>query len=180
MVADRNAGFERLYELLDWLALEFYDDNRLLFIGADENKDRPPESLNFNSANFSEIMPEVRDLTGEVVREPWTYWPKVDVTITASDSVTRSKAQTLQVLQALTAAQVTQENWKLFAAELDLLDIPGKQDIIDSWRQQFENPMMMGAGMPMDGGGPAVPMPTGQEQSPGAQHLPLMGGEPIV
>ena len=32
--ADRDAGFERLYELLDWLALEFFDDDRMLFIGA--------------------------------------------------------------------------------------------------------------------------------------------------
>ena len=30
--ADRNAGFCRLYELLDWLALEFFDEDRLLFI----------------------------------------------------------------------------------------------------------------------------------------------------
>ena len=176
--SDRNKGFERLYELLDWLALEFYDDNRLLFIGADDAKDRPAETLNFNSANFAETMPAVRDLTGEMVREPWTYWPKVDVTITATDSVARSKAQTLQVLQALTQAQVTAENWRLFAAQLDLLDIPGKQEIIDQWKQQFENPMMgmMGA---MGGGGGALP-PTQPQGIPGAQTLPLMGGEPIV
>jgi len=33
--ADRTAGFERLYELIDWTALEFYDDNRLIFLGAE-------------------------------------------------------------------------------------------------------------------------------------------------
>ncbi len=175
--ADRNAGFERLYELLDWLALEFYDDDRMLFIGADPSHDRPAEAMTYNSNDLSQVMPAVRDLSGEIVREPWTYWPKVDVTITASDSVTKSKAQTLQVLQALTQAQVTPENWRLFAAQLDLLDIPGKQEIIDQWQQQFNNPMMMGAGMQAGGGG--MPMPT-QEQIPGAQTLPLMGGEPIV
>ena len=176
--ADRNAGFERLYELLDWLALEFYDDNRMLFIGADPDHDRPPEAMNFNSNDFSQVMPAVRDLSGEVVREPWTYWPKVDVTITASDSVTKSKAQTLQTLQALTQAPVTAENWRLFAAQLDLLDIPGKQDIIQAWKDQFANPMM---GMPgMDAKGAGAPMPGGPQQIPGAQSLPLMGGEPIV
>lgn len=175
--ADRNAGFERLYELLDWLALEFYDDNRMLFIGADPDHDRPAEAMTFNSNDLSQVMPEVRDLSGEIVREPWTYWPKVDVTITASDSVTKSKAQTLQTLQALTAAPVTAENWRLFAAQLDLLDIPGKQDIIDEWKQRFANPMM-GTGMPAAGGG--APMPGGPQQIPGAQSLPLMGGEPIV
>jgi hypothetical protein len=177
--ADRNAGFERLYELLDWLALEYYDDDRMLFIGADPSHDRPAAAMNYNSNDLSQVMPEVLDLNGEVVRESWTYWPKVDVTITASDSVTKSKAQTLQVLQALTQAQVTPENWRLFAAQLDLLDIPGKQEIIDQWQQQFENPMMgaMG-GMPTQGGAPA--MPGAPEQIPGAQTLPLMGGEPIT
>ncbi|MDR3599381.1 MAG: hypothetical protein P4L49_02680 [Desulfosporosinus sp.] len=33
--ADRTAGFECLYELIDWIALEFYDDNRLIFLGAE-------------------------------------------------------------------------------------------------------------------------------------------------
>ncbi len=33
--ADRTAGFERLYELIDWTALEFYDDARMIFLGAE-------------------------------------------------------------------------------------------------------------------------------------------------
>ena len=78
--ADRNAGFERLYELLDWLALEFFDDDRMLFIGADESKDRPAQRMLFNADAFAQEMPEIRDLNGQVVRESWTYWPRVDVT----------------------------------------------------------------------------------------------------
>ena len=138
--SDRNAGFERLYELLDWLALEFFDDDRLLFLGADEGKDRPAERLLFNADNLSEIMPEVRDLKGNVVRESWTYWPRVDVTITAGDSVVRGKQATLQALQALTQSQITAENWRLFAAQLNVLDIPGKQDIIREWERRFAQP----------------------------------------
>lgn len=135
--ADRNAGFERLYELLDWLALEFFDDDRMLFIGADEKNDRPAQRMLFNADDFAETMPEVRDLNGEVVRESWTYWPRVDVTITAGDSLVRGKQATLQALQALTQSQITAENWKLFAAQLDVLDIPGKQDIIADWEGRF-------------------------------------------
>lgn len=33
--ADRNSGFESLFELIDWTALEFYDDDRMIFIGAE-------------------------------------------------------------------------------------------------------------------------------------------------
>ena len=135
--ADRNAGFERLYELLDWLALEFFDDDRLLFIGADDSRGRPAERMLYNADAFAETMPEVRDLDGEVVRESWTYWPRVDVTITAGDSLIRGKQATLQALQALTQSQITAENWKLFAAQLDILDIPGKQDIISGWEERF-------------------------------------------
>ena len=135
--ADRNAGFERLYELLDWLALEFFDDDRLLFIGADDSRGRPAERMLYNADAFAETMPEVRDLDGEVVRESWTYWPRVDVTITAGDSLIRGKQATLQALQVLTQSQVTAENWKLFAAQLDILDIPGKQDIIAGWEERF-------------------------------------------
>lgn len=136
--ADRNAGFERLYELLDWLALEFFDDDRLLYLGADDRKNRDAQQLSFNSDSLSDEMPEVRNLRGEVVRDPWQYWPRVDVTITAGDSVVKGKQATLQALQALTQSQITPENWKLYAAQLDLLDIPNKQEIIDEWKTRFD------------------------------------------
>ena len=137
--ADRDAGFERLYELLDWLALEFFDDDRMLFIGADEMKDRAPQAMPFNADSFTAVMPKVLDAAGNVVREEWQYFPRVDVTITAGDSIAHGKAQTLQ---ALTQSQITAENWKLFAAQLELIDLPGKQEIINEWQQKFAVPVM--------------------------------------
>jgi len=171
--ADRNAGFERLYELLDWLALEFFDDDRMLFIGADPAKDREATAMKFNADAFSETMPEVYDLDGNVVREAWTYFPKVDVTITASDSLVRGKKATLDALNALAASQVTAANWRILAAELDLLDLPGKQGIIDDWERQFSQPMMPQP----QGGGPVGDM-SQQNGVEGAQYLPMMGGVP--
>ena len=154
--ADRNAGFERLFELLDWLALEFFDDNRLLFIGADAKKDRPAETMEYNSDNYALTMPELVDpMSGKTVRESWTYYPKVDVTITAGDSVVKGKQATLQALQGLTASQITAENWKLFAAQLDVLDIPNKQEIVEDWRKRFEQQETMQKQTPGAGGGGA-------------------------
>lgn len=171
--ADRNAGFERLYELLDWLALEFFDDDRMLFIGADEMKDRKAQTLEFNADNFWDTMPAVTDPAGNVVREEWKYFPRVDVTITAGDSIAHGKAQTLQALQALTQSKITPENWKLFAAQLDLVNLPDKQEIIDEWQRRFETTI------------PQPPEATasfaqGSQGSgiPGAQTLPLLGGAP--
>jgi hypothetical protein len=171
--ADRNAGFERLYELLDWLALEFFDDDRMLFIGADPAKDREATAMSFNADSFASIMPEVYDLDGNVVRKAWTYFPKVDVTITASDSLVRGKKATLDALNALAASQVTAANWRILAAELDLLDLPGKQGIIDEWERQFSQPMMPQP----QGGGPVGDM-SQQEGVEGAQNLPMLGGVP--
>ncbi len=172
--ADRNAGFERLYELLDWLALEFFDDDRMLFIGADETKDRAAQTMQFNADNFWDTMPAVTDKAGNVVREEWKYFPRVDVTITAGDSIAHGKAQTLQTLQALTQSQVTAENWKLFAAQLDLINLPGKQEIIDEWQRRF------GATIPQSPAATA-PFAQGSQESgiPGAQTLPLLGGAPV-
>ena len=185
--ADRNSGFERLFELLDWLALEFFDDDRMLFLGADKEKDRQAERMRFNSDDLSEVMPEIRDLQGDVVRESWTYWPRVDVTITAGDGVIRSKQATLQALQNLTQAQITPDNWKLFAAQLDILDIPGKQDIVREWEEKFGMPMMPSgmtggpSGTPAPTGAPGggAPAPSGETGNiPGAVSLPLLGEAP--
>ncbi|MBE6969288.1 MAG: hypothetical protein E7442_04095 [Ruminococcaceae bacterium] len=137
--ADRDAGFERLYELLDWLALEFFDDGRLIYLGADESRGREAVSFRFSSDALSEQMPAVLDLHGNVVRESWTYWPRLDVTISAGESILRGKKATLEALQSISAAAVTAENWKLFAAQLEILDIPGKQDIINEWKRRFES-----------------------------------------
>ena len=182
---DRHKGFERLYELLDWLALEFFDDDRMLFIGADEARERPAKRMKFNADTFAEQMPEVYDLDGNVVRESWTYWPRVDVTITAGDSVVKGKQATLQALQALTASQVTAENWRLFAAQLQVLDIPGKQEIIKDWERRFSQPAMLpeqqaggggtipGAGGEMPGMGGELP---GIEGIEGTRSLPMLDG----
>ena len=136
--ADRDAGFERLYELLDWLALEFFDDGRLIYLGADESRGREAVRFRFSSDALSEQMPAVLDLHGNVVRESWTYWPRLDVTISAGDGILRGKKTTLEALQSISSAAVTAENWKLFAAQLEILDIPGKQDIINEWKRRFE------------------------------------------
>ena len=172
--ADRNAGFERLYELLDWLALEFFDDDRLLYIGADELKDRKAQTLEFNADSFWRTMPEVTDSAGNVVRDEWKYFPRVDVTITAGDSIAHGKAQTLQALQTLAQSQITAENWRIFAAQLDLINLPGKQDIISDWEQRFAMTIPQSAPQ-------TAPFAQGSQESgiPGAQTLPLLGGAPV-
>ena len=143
--ADRNRGFERLFELLDWLALEFFDDDRELFLGQKTENGkvtREARAIRFNSDRLVEQVPPMVDLeTGEVVRDGYTYFPRVDVTVSAGDGVARSKAATLEVLDKLAAIQPNQQNYKILSAMLDILDIPQKQDIQKSWDQMF-NPIL--------------------------------------
>lgn len=136
--ADRNAGFERLYELLDYLALEFFDDDRMLYIGA-KKKGEDPKMIRFNRDRYAMHTQAVVDpVSREILRDERTYFPRVDVTVTAGDGLSRSPAATLEVLDKLAATQVTPDNWKLLAEMLEILDIPQKQEIIDGWKRKFE------------------------------------------
>lgn len=159
--ADRNAGFERLYELIDWLALEFFDDDRVLYLGGSDGKKNEVQKMKYNADALATMTPAIRDAAGEIVREEWRYWPKVDVTITAGDSVVKSKQATLQALQALTQSNITPDNWKLYAAQLELLDIPGKQEIIENWKNKFDQPIMQPVAVQSGGmmGGAMYEMP---------------------
>ena len=135
--ADRNAGFERLYELLDWLCLEFFDDDRMLYLGAPEGIRAPGQRMIYNSADFARTLPEIRSLTGEVVRPSREFFPRVDITVQAADGARRDRQTTLQALDSLTRANVTAENWRIFAAELEILDIPDRQEIVGEWERRF-------------------------------------------
>lgn len=135
--ADRDAGFERLYELLDWLCLEFFDDDRMLYLGAPEGMRAPGQRMIYNSADFARTLPEVRSLTGEVVRPSREFFPRVDITVQAADGARRDRQTTLQALDSLTRANVTAENWRIFAAELEILDIPDRQEIVGEWERRF-------------------------------------------
>lgn len=135
--ADRDAGFCRLYELLDWLALEFYRDDRMLFIGA-KNEHEEPKGIRFNGKAYALQRAGVPDLESGKDAAGESYYPRVDVTVSCGDPIGKSPAMTLQALDKLAATAVTADNWKLLSAELELLDIPGKQEIIERWQRQFE------------------------------------------
>ncbi|MBE7002670.1 MAG: hypothetical protein E7425_00080 [Ruminococcaceae bacterium] len=135
--ADRNAGFCRLYELLDALALEFFDDDRLLFIGAKQSG-KEGESVLYNSDRYARATPELSDpLTGETVREKQVYYPRVDVTVTCGDAMAKTPGATVELLDKLAATQVTADNWQLLAAMLDYMDVPQKHEIARAWREKF-------------------------------------------
>ncbi len=138
--ADRLSGFERLFELLDWLALEFYDDGRMIFLGAPEAEHPtvlPEQYENLDPAQGAVFF---RFQSSRFLRrqEDRSYFPRVDTVIRAGDGVRRSRAYTLSVLENLMNVAVTQENYRLMISMLSVLDLPQSQDLIRSLRDRFE------------------------------------------
>ena len=111
--ADRNHGYERLYRLLDKLALEFFDDGRQIFLGADPVTGREQISFAFDSREYAMTSPEILDANGETLREEYKYFPEVDVSITATDALITGTSQTIQILDSLIERikGVDQTNW---------------------------------------------------------------------
>lgn len=168
--ADRDRGYERLYRLLDQLALEFFDDGRMIFLGEDPTTGRGKTAFAFNSREFTETMPEILDDEGNTVREEYLYYPEVDVSITASDALISGVSQTIQALDSLIdrIGNANENNYKLFIAMLNKLRLPEAQDIIKDLRKRFETAMMpaeSGGGQPTAGKAP-ITMPTPTEEVP--------------
>lgn len=169
--ADRNKGFCRLFELIDWECLEFYDDDRFLYIGADETKDEEETMMRYNSEEFEKVAREatIDPMTGEIIPAE-TYFPRVDVTVTTGDGLAKNPASTVQVLDKLAMVEVTQDNYQILSAELDYLDIPQKQQIQEQWEKKFssivppeliealnQNPQLIAQVMAMTGIQPSQP-----------------------
>lgn len=127
--AGRTDGFKRLAQLIDWSILEFYNLDRMLLIRAKEGEpqgnSQPP--INFNSDNHA-----VLDAQGN------PYYPKVDVEIVAGDGIKKSKAFTLQATQELASTVVTPENLQIVLSQVDLLDLPNKEQIKSQMTQAVQ------------------------------------------
>jgi hypothetical protein len=138
--ADRNTGFQQLFELIDWTCLEFYDEERMIFIGAitddlnkryaeitqgqfAENMDREEGPIVFK---YSSSKMAIKNNREEL------YFPKVDCSVNASDSLVKSKAFSIQAIQDIIATNVTPQNVELIKEYIDLLGLPSRKMIKES------------------------------------------------
>lgn len=116
--SDRAAGFKRLFQLIDYTALEYYDDDRVIFLGA-KNPTEQPKVFTYNSSK----MRVFDDRTGDY------YYPTVDVSVNVGDGLKRSKAFTIQALQELMKTPITPDNYKIAIAYLDEISIPQRTEL---------------------------------------------------
>lgn len=186
--ADRKAGFARLYELIDWTALEFYDDNRVIFIGADkvDNYEQDPATgkmvkkpviFNFNSDNMRILDADMTDGAGEAQY----YYPCVDAKIDVGDDIQNSKAMTLMATENLLNKPITAQNWKLVAELLDVMGLPNRQELKD-WLEQTFGQAQTGGKMPQITPEELMAGLNPEEQSYLQEHPEvlddMMGGDP--
>jgi hypothetical protein len=137
--ADRKSGYQRLFQLVDWMALEFYDENRNVLVRGEDGKIEG--SFTYNSDNFRNLDPYATD----DMTDPKYYYPKVDVRITAGDAIQHSKAFTLAVTQELMGVVPTPANLELIFSVVDMLDLPNKKLIKDSMSMAVQMQMQQQA-----------------------------------
>jgi len=159
--ADRLAGFESLYELIDWTALEFYDDDRLIYIGAPEAAGPAgPVMFRYNARSHM-LLNDKGDL----------YFPRLDAMVRTGETMRKSPSFTLSALEGLLSIPVTRENYRIVAAFVDMLDIPQRKEILEDLKGRFEGEKIP---PPPEGGTPL--WQGGQDESPSPPLL--KGGQP--
>jgi hypothetical protein len=147
--ADRSEGFRRLYELLDWTALEFYNTDREIMIRGEGEND-PDRYFSFNSdalrvfdnrkyeallnaanQDGESIVPGYND---QGIYDQSSYYPRIDSEIVTTDGMKQSKAFQTQAasevadkLDGLTPAKA-----ELLKSNIKLMGLPNEQDILDA------------------------------------------------
>ena len=145
---DLQQAWKRLFILVDWTALEFYDDDRLIYIGVPQVEKEQQQGLpmnldkkqgnvffRFNSDKMRKVKGDKQvPVEGEEVEY---YYPLIDCEVNVTSGVQKSKSFTIQVLQSLMGQPITPDNYKTAIKLIQELDIPQKDDIIDEWKEMF-------------------------------------------
>ena len=119
---DRSAGFSRLYSLIDATALEYYDNGRIIKIGA---------------AHDGEVIFRYSDYTKRNRNDE--YIPEIDVIIHTGNGVANSRAFTISALNSLISTSITKDNYKLIESYIEAIGIPSRKEIIDFIEERFGN-----------------------------------------
>jgi hypothetical protein len=159
--ADRNTGFRRLYELIDWTALEFLNHDRIVTIRGENNE--PDSTMTFNSANhkvfnrkqyvaqMEKAMEQGIEVTPEMEQEfasEATYFPRIDAEIIVSDGMIKSKAFTAQATSEVLAQmdRLNPAKAEVLKSQVETMGLPNQEAIeqgIDMTIQQQQQAQMM-------------------------------------
>ncbi|MBQ7399099.1 MAG: hypothetical protein IJW06_01380 [Clostridia bacterium] len=117
---DRNAGFKRLFELIDKTSLEFYNDGRVIRLGL-SGEDEYVYS-------FGGFLKKTREKK---------YIPAVDVTVHTGSAISNSKAFTVSALSTLMNMKINEDNYKLVKAYIETIGIPERAELCSYLDEKF-------------------------------------------
>lgn len=156
---DKLQAWKRMFILIDWTGLEFYKEERLIYIGVpkrignkiDTSGQKEPMLENLDTANgdifFKFKSDDVRQSlnpryetdknTGELVEvADGYYYPTVDCEVSPTNSAQTNAI--IDTLMQLASIKLTVDNYKFVIKAVSLLDIPDKDEIIDEIEGIFE------------------------------------------
>jgi len=142
--ADRTTGFSLLYELIDWTALEFYDDNRLIFIGVNAEELKPEEKAEPGMTNLDKTKgPIIFKFNSDNMMVPGqdgeSYYPRIDTVVNVGDGLSKSKSFTIATTQDIAKMNITPTNYKIVISMVDMMDLPNKKDIKTYLEEYFKS-----------------------------------------
>lgn len=153
--------WKRLFIGMDKAALEFYNDDKMIFIGVPENEIDKKNQVNSGNAvenydpkkgnifftfNSDSLRKEVAP-SEEVIQdalatgkepEPDYYYPLVDCEVSPTNGIEKSKSFTIQALQNILGMVITAENYKTAIMLVKQLGLPQSDEIINHWKEMFE------------------------------------------
>ena len=108
----KKAGFERLYRLMDYLALEIYDE-----------------------ADLIRILGEGEDVSEFI---GGGYVPQIDVKVNIGDGIDNSRSFTLSALSDLMAMDIDEENYPIVRAYISTLGIPERSSLCAAFDEKYK------------------------------------------
>ena len=136
-----TAMWERVYKLIDYTALEFFDDDRLIFLGA-IGEQKPQQEVNPQNMDRSQGPVAFQfnsDLLKQTDNDGQEYFPVIDCTINVGDGIKNSPAMTIQATENIAKMAITPENMEIVFSLIDQMGLPNRKEIKTSVKDFFDN-----------------------------------------
>lgn len=119
--AERLSAYARLLRLIDWTALEFYDRDRVIFLGAGDGG-KNAKVFTFNALSL---------------RSEDGYYPEIDTIIGTGERKRRGNAFELSAIEAMLAHGITRENYPLILRMMRMFDIESANTLEEHFAKVF-------------------------------------------
>lgn len=117
--AGRRQGFRRLFQLIDWTALEFFNSDRLVLIRGTREGEADTQ-IYYNSDRLKVYDADTNRY----------YYPVTDVEIITGKGTEKSPELMMENLEKLAGMEILPENAPMIKAIVELLALPNTSEII--------------------------------------------------